>query len=191
MYIDWMEMTWNEWVIGYDFAHQVALAQNLQRSSKNWGDSARAWFEGIQRAGKRWLKTWQFRHGTLGYLLPVVLVLLLVVLRYNLPLELLGRIRLFLSIRASKTVRSDPQLASRLYRELLRILARRGLKRAETQTPLEFAAAVDLPQLAPAVGEFTQLYAHARFGDAPCDTMRLGQLLDQVRLVLRGPHASL
>jgi len=39
-----MEITWSEWVIGYDFAHQVALAQNLQRDSRNWSESARDWF---------------------------------------------------------------------------------------------------------------------------------------------------
>jgi protein-glutamine gamma-glutamyltransferase len=185
MYVDWMEMTWNEWVIGYDFAHQVALAQNLQRSSKNWGDATRAWFERKQRDGKRWLKTWQFQHGTLGYLLPILMVLLLVALRYNVPGELVRRFRLFVRIRGSKAVRADPQLASRLYAELLRMLARRGLTRTETQTPFEFAAAVNSPQIAPAVWEFTQLYTHARFGEAPCNTTRLGQLLDQVRSALR------
>lgn len=186
MYIDWMEITWNEWVIGYDFTHQLALAQNLQRSSKNWGDSAHAWFERKQRDGKRWLKAWQFRHGALGYLLPAVLVLSLAALRYNVAAEVVRRVRMVLQIRASKAPRKDPQLASRLYRELLRMLARRGLTRTETQTPFEFAEVLDSPQLAPAVREFTQLYAHSRFGEAPCDTTRLGQLLDQIRTALRG-----
>ena len=127
----------------------------------------------------------QLEHGSLGYLLPVVLVLLLLALRYNVPAEVIRRMRLFLRIRAAKPGRSDPQLASRLYAELLRVLARRGLPRAETQTPLEFAAAMDSPQLAPAVQEFTQLYVHARFGGAPCDTTRLGQLLEHVRALLR------
>jgi protein-glutamine gamma-glutamyltransferase len=185
LYADWMEIKWNEWVIGYDFAHQVVLAQSLQRSSKNWGESTRAWFDRKQGEGKRWLKSWQLRHGSLGYMLPAALVLLLVAVRYNVPVELFERIRLFLQIRASKSVRSDPQLASRLYGELLRMLARRGLPRGEAQTPLEFAAAVNSPQLAPAIWEFTQLYAHARFGGAPCDTTRLGQLLGQVRAALR------
>ena len=185
MYIDWMQITWSEWVIGYDFAHQVTLAQNLQRGSKNWGESARAWFDRKQQEGKRWLKSWQLAHGSLGYLLPVVLVLLLLALRYNVPAEVVRRARLFLRIRAAKSGRSDPQLASRLYAELMRVLARRGLLRADAQTPLEFAAAVDSPQLAPAVQEFTQLYVHARFGGAPCDTTRLGQLLEQVRAALR------
>lgn len=189
MYIDWMQITWNEWVIGYDFAHQVTLAQNLQRGSKNWGESARAWFDRKQQEGKQWLKSWQLEHGSLGYLLPAVLVLLLLALRYNVPAEVIRRVRLFLRIRAAKSGRSDPQLASRLYAELMRALARRGLLRGETQTPLEFAAAVNSPQLAPAVQEFTQLYVHSRFGGAPCDTMRLGQLLEHVRAALRGrPH---
>jgi hypothetical protein len=68
----------------------------------------------------------------------------------------------------------------------LRVLARRGLRREETQTPFEFAAAVDSPHLAPPVREFTQIYAHARYGGAPCDTTRLRQLLEQVRATLRG-----
>jgi transglutaminase-like putative cysteine protease len=185
LYMDWMEITWNEWVIGYDFSHQLALAQNLQHASKNWGDGARAWFEGKQRAGKRWLKSWELRHGTLGYLLPVVLVLLLVALRYNVPGELVRRARLFFQIKAAPAKRSDPQLASRLYSELLRILARRGLTRAEAQTPFEFAAAVDSTQLAPVVQEFTRLYSLARFGGGPCNAMRLGELLEQIRAALR------
>jgi hypothetical protein len=185
LYIDWMQITWNEWVIGYDFVHQLTLAQNLQHSSRNWGDAARVWFDRKQREGRRWLRSWQFRHGTLGYLLPAILVLMLVALRYNVPGEFFRRLRLFLQIRAAKSVRSDPQLASRLYGELLRMLARRGLKRTETQTPFEFAAAVPSPQLAPAVQEFTQLYTQARFGGVPCDTTRLGQLLAEIRAALR------
>jgi hypothetical protein len=185
LYVDWMQITWNDWVIGYDFVHQLTLAQNLQHSSKNWGDAARGWFDRKQREGKGWLKSWQFQHGTLGYLLPAILVLSLVALRYNVPGEFLRRLLLFLKIRAAKSVRSDPQLASRLYGELLRMLARRGLRRTETQTPFEFAAAVHSQQLAPALQEFTQLYARARFGSAPCDTTRLGQLLAQIRAALR------
>jgi transglutaminase-like putative cysteine protease len=184
-YADWMEITWSEWVIGYDFAHQLALAQNLQRDSRNWSESARDWFEHKQRAGKKWMKSWQLQRGVLGYLLPIALVLFLVALRFNLLAELVRRARLFFQLRGSKVDRSDPQLASRLYTELLRILARRGLLRDVSQTPFEFAAAVDSPNLAPAVREFTQLYAQARFGGAPCETMRLRQLLDHIRAALR------
>jgi len=184
-YADWMEIVWSEWVIGYDFAHQLVLAQNLQRDSRNWSESARDWFERKQRAGKKWMNSWQIRRGVLGYLLPIALVLFLAALRFNLIAELSRRVHLFFQLRGSNAVRSDPQLASRLYAELLRMLARRGLMRGRSQTPFEFAAAVDSPNLAPAVREFTQLYGQARFGGAPCDTNRLRRLLDQIRTAPR------
>ncbi len=184
-YADWMEITWSEWVIGYDFAHQVALAQNLQRNSRNWGESAREWFERKQRAGKKWMQSWQLQRGVPGYVLPISLVLFLAAVRFNLLAELSRRVHLFFQLRRSNAARSDPQLASRLYAELLRMLARRGLTRGVSQTPFEFAAAVDSPNLAPPVREFTQLYGQARFGGAPCDTTRLRQLLGQVRAALR------
>lgn len=191
MYVDWMQIRWNEWVIGYDFTHQLLLAQNLQRDSRNWREALRSLWERKQKQGKRWLKSWQFRHGTLGYLLPGVVMLLLIALRYNASAKIFRRLRLFLQIRGAKSKGSDPQLASRLYGELLRILSRRGLMRSETQTPLEFAAAVNAPQLAPVVQEFTRLYVDARFGGAPCDTDRLGQLLGEIHAALRArPKAA-
>ena len=78
--------------------------------------------------------------------------------------------------------RNNPQLAARLYSELLRLLETRGFSRSEAQTPREFAASFALqPALAPAVREFTDLYLQARFGGSPCDTLRLRVLLDTVR----------
>src|SRR6266850_1593269 len=141
-YADWLQITWSEWVIGYDFAHQLVLAQNLQQTSKSWSETARDWFRMKQRASRKWMKSWQFQHGAMGFLLPVFLVMLLVALRFNLIAELIRRVRLFLQLRGAGSAQSNPQLASRLYSELLRILARRGLLRVESQTPFEFAAAV-------------------------------------------------
>ncbi len=181
-YADWMEITWSEWVIGYDFAHQMVMAQSLQRSSRDFSDSLRAWYARQQVRGRRWMKSW---HNGLGVLIPLTVLAFLILLRFDALMAILRRLRLSWQIRSPKTARSNPQLASGLYAELLRVLARRGMARRETQTPLEFAAAVNAPNLAPPVREFTQLYAHARFGDAPCDATRLRQLLDQVRAALR------
>ncbi len=180
-YVDWMELTWNEWVINYDFAHQVQMAQIVQRNTRNWTESARNWFAKKQTGGKEWLRTWLDRRGAITFVLPVALALLLMLLRYDLLQAAIRRLRLYLQLRSPEAKRANPQLASRLYGELLRVLERRGFARRDSQTPLEFAGAVDEPGLAPAVREFTQIYAHARFGGAPCDTLRLRDLLDQVR----------
>jgi hypothetical protein len=185
-YADWLQITWSEWVIGYDFAHQLVMAQSLQRTSKSWSETARNWFRMKQRASREWMQSWQFQHGSIGFVLPVFLVVLLAALRFNLFAELLRRVGLFLQLRGAGSTQSNPQLASRLYGELLRVLARRGLLRVDSQTPFEFAAAVNPLSLASPVREFTRIYAHARFGGAPCDTARLRHLLDQIRGALRG-----
>jgi transglutaminase-like putative cysteine protease len=181
LYIDWMELSWNEWVINYDFAHQVQMAQIMQRNTRNWTESARAWFAKKQRTSKRWLRSWLNRRGTITFVLPMGLILLLVLLRYGVLGAAIGRLRFSLQLRGREAARANPQLASRLYAELQHLLGRRGHTRRASETALEFAAAVSEPNLAPAVREFAQLYGDARFGGAPCDALRLRDLLEQVR----------
>ena len=182
-YADWMQLTWSEWVIGYDFGHQVSLAQNLQRSSRDLSESLRMWYAKQQIRGRRWMRSW---HSGIGTLIPIVVLLFLIVLRFEAIGALLRRMRLEWQLRMARSARANPHLASKMYAELLRLLARRGLRRELSQTPLEFATAVSAPNLAPAILEFTQIYAHTRFGGAPCDATRLRQLLDQIRAALRG-----
>jgi len=181
-YADWMEITWSEWVIGYDFAHQVTMAQNVQRGSRDISESLRAWYARQELRGKKWMKSW---HDGLGVLVAFAVVAFLILLRFDALSAMLQRLWLSWQLRSAMAARSNPQLASRLYAELLRLLARRGMIREVSQTPFEFAVAMDSPNLAPAVREFTQLYTHARFGGAPCDATRLQQLLDQIRAALR------
>jgi hypothetical protein len=180
-YIDWIELSWNEWVVNYDFVHQVQMAQNLQRSSRSWTQWLRAWFERAQVYNRQRLKTMQLRHGILGLMLPVALILLLVALRYDLIDKAVRRLRLYWNLHTPESAQANPLLASRLYAELLRLLERHGFARRAAQTPLEFAVSVQTPILAPAVTEFTRIYSSARYGGAPCDTLRLRHLLEQIR----------
>jgi hypothetical protein len=118
-------------------------------------------------------------------LVAFAVVAFLILLRFDALSAMLQRLWLSWQLRSAQAARANPQLASRLYAELLRLLARRGMIREVWQTPFEFAVAMDSPSLAPAVREFTQLYTHARFGGAPCDATRLHQLLEQIRAALR------
>jgi transglutaminase-like putative cysteine protease len=184
-YLDWLSLTWNEWVISYDFAHQVVLAQNLKSSSRNWTDSLRAWFEKKQQQARGRMKDWEFQHSSLRYLLPVALVFFLVVLRADMIPEIIRRLKVYAQMRVGRSTHTNPQLAARLYSEFLHVLNKRGISRLETQTPLEFAAAVGDTRVAPAVREFIDIYSQARFGEVPCNTVRLRQLMSQVRQAFR------
>ncbi len=177
-YMDWFELSWNEWVINYDFIHQILLAQSMQRSTRTWTEIARAWFGKQEAKGRRWMRSWD---NGLRLLLPLAVALFLLALRFDLVVAFARRLWLSWQLRSPEVARSNPQLASRLYDELLYLLARRGFLRQPTQTPFEFAAAVSQPRLAPAVREFTQYYTQARYGGAPCDTIRLRALLEQIR----------
>ena len=185
LYLDWLELSWSEWVINYDFAHQVVMAQNIQHTSRNGREAARRWLTSLQREGKKRLANWQMRQGAWGLFLPLGLVLLLMALRHHLLGAAFRRWRMYWQLRGPRALRVNPQLASELYAELLRLLARRGWARRSSETALEFASTVHVPILAPAVHEFAAVYAQARFGGAPCDTRRLHRLLEQIRAALR------
>jgi protein-glutamine gamma-glutamyltransferase len=182
LYLDWMQLTWNEWVINYDFAHQLVMAKNVRQNSTDYSETFRHWFQRTQERGMSGLTEWQRHHSYLSLVFPVALVFLLVVLRFDWIRSLVRWLTLALQMRQPTTLRNNPQLASRLYAEMLRVLEKHGYTRAETQTPGEFAATLPLqPSLRSAVGEFTSLYAQARFGGAVCDAFRLRALLEQIR----------
>src|SRR5215470_8867195 len=81
-FADWAELTWNDWIIGYDFAHQTALAQTVQMRSRNWREVAGEWFSAKQQHFKNRLSEWQLQHKGFGLALPVLLIGLLLALRY-------------------------------------------------------------------------------------------------------------
>jgi protein-glutamine gamma-glutamyltransferase len=186
MYLDWIQLNWNEWVINYDFSHQTLLAQNARRTTRNWSALAHNWHHKLSDHTVGAITRWQKKHPLLGIFLPAVLVLFLIILRFDWIRSLFQWLSLALQLRRTPSGQSNPLLASRLYAELLRLLEKRGYARRAAQTPLEFASASGLqPELVPAVREFTYLYTEARFGDRPCDALRLRSLLHQIRTAPR------
>jgi transglutaminase-like putative cysteine protease len=182
---DWAELTWNDWVISYDFAHQNVLAQTFQTKSRNWREVGAAWFAEKQRRMKDRLSLWQAHHSSFSFVLPLLLVAVLIALRYGRIELLLRKLQIALLHRSKSGGTASSQIASRVYVEMLNLLGRHGYARAETQTPFEFAAAVAKPELSPMLQEFTQLYSVARFGGAACDITRLQELLGTIRGELR------
>jgi len=183
---DWLELTWNEWVINYDFSHQLQLAQAMQSKSRNWRDEVREWFDRKEGKGKDFLRRLQFRNQMLAILFPFALVVFLAALRFNWITRAIRGALLYFQLRKHPSARNSPLLASRLYLEMLRVLKKAGMQREETQTPREFAAQITEMRLAQSVCEFTSLYGDARFGGAFCNTDRLQELLGQIRAAVRG-----
>jgi protein-glutamine gamma-glutamyltransferase len=182
MYLDWFQLTWNEWVINYDFSHQVVLARNVGQISTDWKEKWQRKIEHAQNTGMERLADWQRSHGLLRVAAPILLIASLTVLRMNWLRSLVRWLTLQWLASMSAEKRNSAQMASRLYAELLHILQKRGFSRRDTQTASEFVLSLgEQREVVPAVQEFTDLYVQSRFGGIPCDAFRLRALLEQIR----------
>jgi hypothetical protein len=181
LYWDWFQFAWSEWVINYDFAHQITLAQNLQKSSRDWGDRLHQYYQQRQREAMRLLLALDRRIEASPYFLPTVLFFLVALLVYLRGRPLITYILARLALRARRGGNLTASLASLEYREMLRLLEKRGWKKAASQTPLEFVAVIPVPDLSALVAQFTEIYQTARFGDHPARIEQMSALLSTIR----------
>jgi len=185
LYWDWFQFAWGEWVINYDFSHQLTLGQTLEKSSRNWSDRARDSYRQKRDAVMRKLLALDGKVEKSPWFLPGALVLLVVVL-----FGLRGRsmIRYAVarwSLRARRGGNLTASLAALEYSEMLRLLEKRGWKKSPSQTPLEFAAAIPALDLSAPVAQLTELYQSARFGSHPARAEQMSSLLRSIRDLLR------
>jgi protein-glutamine gamma-glutamyltransferase len=190
LYWDWFQLSWNEWVINYDFAHQLTLGRNMHDSTRNWNERVHAFYHREERVLMQRIMALDRRTEASPYFLPGVLVCLVALL-----FGLRGRsmIRYAVarwSLRARRGGDLTASLASLEYTEMLRLLEKRGWKKAASQTPLEFAAAVPAPDLSAPITELTELYQSARFGDHPAPIEQMSLLLRSIRDSLRARKPS-
>jgi hypothetical protein len=76
--------------------------------------------------------------------------------------------------------RSPDQAAAMWYERMARYLARRGVRKSETQTAQEFARVIADERLRARVERFTDAYESARFGNSVDDALRLPELYEKV-----------
>jgi len=185
LYWDWFQFAWGEWVINYDFSHQITLGEALQKSSRTWSDRAREIYTQKKQATFARILSLDARLEKSRWLLPGGLLLLAFFF-----VALRGRsvIRYALarwSVRARSRGDLTASLAAFEYAEMLHLLEKRGWPKAASQTPLEFAAAIPAPDLAAPVLQLTELYQSARFGSHPARAEQMSSLLRSLRDLLR------
>jgi hypothetical protein len=146
-YWDWFQLAWGEWVINYDITHQITLARNVQKSSRDWGDRARDYYQQKQREALRILLAVDRRMEASPYFLPGVLVFLVALLFFWRGRSMIAYVITRWSLRARSGRNLTASLAAFEYTEMLRLLEKRGWKKAASQTPLEFVAAIPAGQL--------------------------------------------
>jgi hypothetical protein len=186
-YWDWFQLQWGEWVINYDFLHQITVAQNLGRVSRDWTEKIRTESLKIRRGVTTQMELWESRVArspagrTEVFFVFGVFVLGVIILR---P-EVRRRLLVMWRTRILPAHELTPHLATLQYLEMLRVLGQAGIRKTEAQTPMEFAASLPDGSLSAPVFELTSIYQAARFGGKPADPQLASSMIDRIRLFLR------
>jgi len=180
-YLDWIQFQWGEWIINYDFLHQVALGQGVGRTSRQWANGARERATQSYDALVKRMSHWQTDPASSRWA-PEIIGLAsaaFIGLFAGKPLTKYFRRKWTLSAVGRHNL--SPQRASAHYSEMLRLLARCGFRKADSITPLEFAASIPQAELATPVGRLTEIYQAARFGDVSIEPHQSVELLREIR----------
>jgi transglutaminase-like putative cysteine protease len=180
-YVDTAALFWNEWIINYDFGHQVQLAREIEQDSRDFQQIFRRRSERLKRQGIRAafrIEGWLMSHKLLVLVIMVVILAGLILTDKSGTLEEL-RFRL-----AWRLARHDselkPRVATLTYQRLLQTMQKKGFRKTPSQTPREFAVTFLSTPWGPSVMEFTKLYNTLRYGQASVSLARLRQILKDV-----------
>jgi hypothetical protein len=180
LYVDALSSFWREWIVNYDFSHQVRLTQDASRGSRALVGQAQSWMHDHYSRILLWaggvLKP--AADGRPKWAVPTVALVLVTLFALGAPRLLLGWRRRRLAYRPEKS----PQMAASIwYERMLRQTAKRGWKKSPFQTPEEFSRAIADLDLKGQVAGFTAHYERARFGGSRKDAAQLPELYRQIR----------
>jgi transglutaminase-like putative cysteine protease len=173
-YAEAMELYWNQYVIGYDRQEQRSLATTLRNQMFSLRevlaeimDSAKASVTDFVRDMQSSSGMGDIR-GSRAWLLIVSVVVLIA------ALLLLYRIRRLGFWRGLKVWSREEGRDSvvKFYGRMTSVLAQRGLLRGKDETPLEFAAAIGIPD----VLNITRAYNRVRYGSQPLSATEIAEI---------------
>jgi transglutaminase-like putative cysteine protease len=177
LYLDAAREFWREWVVNYDFIHQMDVSRRADelgrrfflKADLRWKNFYRSIVDRARHARERISPT-----KSAGL---VVLVVAGLIILFNLR-------KIAQSIRRSRLAKdpgSAPMLAASIwYERMTTAVSKRGWRKTPAQTPGEFIGLIEDPELRKAVERFTERYHRARFGDSAPDAMELPQLYEEI-----------
>jgi hypothetical protein len=175
LYADAARELWREWIINYDFSHQIRLTTALATQTSRAQLKTRVWLQIKYRRLLAKTRQWQRQAEHLQargvVLLSVALLLLLLSPFVPKAWQALAHKRLL-----KNPQRAPRTAASFWYLQMLKALERRGFQKAPAQTPAEFAASIPDFSLHRSVMAFTEHYQRARFAESAEDARRLPEL---------------
>ena len=173
LYLDAAETFWQDWVLNYDFDHQMMLATRVQnsRTGTSWMEAFGAGFNRWRSAGGEFLKHY-------GAPLAAALIFIALAIIYGPTLRKAWLMRQRLrKVQRGVVETSDATL---LYSRMLRVLERRGIEKPAWVTANEFVRLLPPSELSPIVDDLTTHYYDLRFGGNRDAGPRMITLLEQL-----------
>jgi protein-glutamine gamma-glutamyltransferase len=179
LYLDAVRGLWREWVVNYDFSHQVRLSNQLSATTGSVQSSVRAWLSRKYRTLLDRIVGWQRQMQRMS---PGEMAISCGLLALLLALPFAPKAwRSFQGAQARRNPQSAPtSAASFWYLRMLKRLARRGIRKTPAQTPAEFTSSIADPQIRTHVEVFTEHYQRARFAGSVEDAQRLPELYEEM-----------
>jgi hypothetical protein len=181
-YVDTAALFWNEWIINYDFSHQVLLAREVEQDSHSFQQIFRRLTERFKRRGIRGafrIEGWLMSHKILVLMFMFAILAGLVLTDKS---GMLAEWRFRLTWRfARRSSELNTREAALTYQRLLSAMQKKGFRKRSSQTPREFAFSFLSTPWGPGVMEFTKLYHTLRYGQASVSLARLRQILEEIR----------
>jgi transglutaminase-like putative cysteine protease len=180
-YLDALSLFWSEWVINYDFSHQIRLARQVEQTSRNFQQEFVGYTDQFKRRAVQAayaIESWLMSHKLLMFLIMVTMLAALVAGEKG---GSLAEIRFFWLWKfGRRELTLSPHQATMSYQRLLKTLRKKGYLKPTALTPWEFAKSLAGTRLGSDVGEFTRLYNLLRYGQVQVPMARLRQLLDEI-----------
>ncbi len=178
-YLDAARSMWREWIINYDFSHQVRLSNEVNSATNHVQSDVRGWIWHRYRRLVNRISVWQRR---MEHMSPWEMAIACTILGLLLALPFMPRTwRSFRRARQHRDPQRAPKsVASFWYLRMLKRLSHSGLRKSPSQTPKEFASSIADPQMREDVLVFTEHYERARFAESAEDAERLPELFEEL-----------
>jgi hypothetical protein len=180
LYMDAMASFWREWIVNYDFGHQIRLTQDAGRGSRKIVGETQAWMKSRYDRMLAWAHKTEDRIGSSTVLWGerLLVVFFVLLLMASVPRVIAFTRKLRLTRRPERA----PQVAATLwYERMLHHVARHGWEKSPAQTPAEFASGIEDERLRASVELFTVKYENARFGNSAEEASKLPELYEEVK----------
>ncbi len=190
-YIDTLSLFWNEWIVNYDFSHQMHLATQAEAQSHRLQGEVSHQFDHL-RARLAHLAL-LFEKSLVAHKFLLLLFLAgiaggLVIGGNDWDLQHLRFLWAYNFARSGRPL--TLQEATFSYHRFLHILEGKGFRKRPSETPAEFAIRLNRSPFALRAREFTRLYNAARYGGEQPSLALLRRMVQEISELPAKTHGS-